>query len=69
MSKQVQNFYDSMADVYHLIFEDWDFNAEYRCLLRTEVDATLRAAGFAEIEWFVPKDCGFYQPIVTATSI
>jgi SAM-dependent methyltransferase len=36
----------------------------YRALLRRELDAAARTAGFATIEWLEPAATGFYQPIV-----
>ncbi|MDR9857122.1 class I SAM-dependent methyltransferase [Paenibacillus sp. VCA1] len=38
----------------------------YRALLRDELDRLLRAVGFVEIEWHMPEESGFYQPVVTA---
>ena len=38
----------------------------YRALLRAELDALLREAGFSGIEWHMPKEGGYHQPIVTA---
>jgi len=42
------------------------FVAEYHCLLREQLSSILRGAGFAEIEWRMPSESGFYQPIVLA---
>jgi SAM-dependent methyltransferase len=41
------------------------YTAEYRALLRGELDAALRGAGLAEIRWHFPEASGYYQPIVT----
>lgn len=38
----------------------------YRALLREEFTTMLRAAGFADIEWSMPSETGYYQPVVTA---
>jgi 2-polyprenyl-3-methyl-5-hydroxy-6-metoxy-1,4-benzoquinol methylase len=38
----------------------------YRALLREEFTPILSAAGFADIEWSMPSESGYYQPIVTA---
>lgn len=38
----------------------------YRALLRDELGAVLRDAGFADIRWHRPEESGYYQPIVTA---
>ncbi|RIX59214.1 class I SAM-dependent methyltransferase [Paenibacillus nanensis] len=38
----------------------------YRALLRDEFSQILSAAGFDNIDWHMPADSGYYQPIVTA---
>ncbi|MFB9326354.1 class I SAM-dependent methyltransferase [Paenibacillus aurantiacus] len=38
----------------------------YRALLRDEFNLILSKAGFTEIEWMMPAESGYYQPIVTA---
>jgi glycine/sarcosine N-methyltransferase len=38
----------------------------YRALLREELSAVLREAGFSEVRWLMPDESGYYQPIVTA---
>ncbi|MCD9025045.1 class I SAM-dependent methyltransferase [Cohnella silvisoli] len=38
----------------------------YRALLRDEFSQILRASGFDNIDWHMPADSGYYQPIVTA---
>ncbi len=38
----------------------------YRALLRRDVDAAARCAGFTTVEWLEPIDTGFYQPILRA---
>lgn len=40
------------------------FSSQYRCLLRSELTATLRSAGFMDVEWLMPASTGYYQPIV-----
>jgi len=42
------------------------FVSTYRCLLREELSAALRNAGFGDIRWLMPPECGWYQPIVLA---
>jgi hypothetical protein len=42
------------------------FVGEYRCLLREEVSALLREAGFVDVRWLMPAETGFYQPLVLA---
>lgn len=38
----------------------------YRALLRDEFSQILSATGFDNIDWHMPADSGYYQPIVTA---
>jgi len=48
---------------------DWQTShhaTRFRALLREDLSAILRQAGFAEIRWHMPETSGFYQPIVTA---
>jgi glycine/sarcosine N-methyltransferase len=40
--------------------------SRYRALLQDELDAVLSEAGFTAIEWHMPPESGYYQPIVTA---
>jgi len=40
--------------------------SRYRALLRDEVNVALGHAGFEAIEWHMPAQTGYYQPIVTA---
>jgi SAM-dependent methyltransferase len=42
------------------------FVSEYYCILRGELTAILRGAGFSEVRWIMPEQSGFYQPIVLA---
>jgi SAM-dependent methyltransferase len=42
------------------------FVSEYRCLLRGELSAALEFAGFEQVQWLMPQESGFYQPIVLA---
>ncbi len=42
------------------------FETELRALLRDEVTAAVRDAGYAEVRWHGPEASGYYQPIVTA---
>ena len=43
------------------------FTSEYRCLLREELSGLLASSGFDRIDWLMPHESGFYQPIVFAT--
>jgi SAM-dependent methyltransferase len=50
---------------------DWQtmhFATWYRALLREELSDALRRAGFGQICWHRPEDCGWYQPVVTAVA-
>lgn len=40
--------------------------SRYRVLLREEFTHMLSAAGFSDIEWSMPSETGYYQPVVTA---
>ncbi len=42
------------------------FETELRALLRDEVMAAVRGAGYEEVRWHGPEASGYYQPIVTA---
>lgn len=42
------------------------FVCEYCCVLRNELSALLEQAGFDRIEWLMPGDSAYYQPIVVA---
>jgi len=42
------------------------FATEYRCLLRDELASALTSAGFEQVQWLMPEESGFYQPIVLA---
>jgi 2-polyprenyl-3-methyl-5-hydroxy-6-metoxy-1,4-benzoquinol methylase len=52
--------------------ESWkteSYAAVYRAVQRDELSSFLQQAGFRRVEWFMPEQSGFYQPIVTATKI
>ncbi|WP_231888077.1 class I SAM-dependent methyltransferase [Paenibacillus glucanolyticus] len=38
----------------------------YRAILREDFNHILNTAGFVDIEWSMPSESGYYQPIVTA---
>ena len=42
------------------------FETKLRALVRDELIAALRQAGYADIRWHLPEESGYYQPIVTA---
>jgi ubiquinone/menaquinone biosynthesis C-methylase UbiE len=41
-------------------------NATYRAIKRAELTEFLKAEGLSSITWHMPKETGYYQPIVTA---
>lgn len=71
---QVWDWIDDTRYVVHLYIttksdREWvtrHFASEYRCVLRDELSDVLRNAGFGEIEWLMPSEGGFYQPLVLA---
>ena len=47
----------------------WDttcHTVRYRALTRNELTSLLTEAGFTDIQWHMPEESGYYQPIVTA---
>jgi glycine/sarcosine N-methyltransferase len=42
------------------------FVSEYRCILRNELSSELESAGFKDVQWLMPGESGYYQPIVLA---
>ena len=42
------------------------FETRLRALLRDELTAAVRNAGFSRIRWHPPEETGYYQPIITA---
>jgi ssDNA-binding replication factor A large subunit len=42
------------------------FETRLRALLKDELMAAIRSAGFRDVRWHGPEDSGYYQPIVTA---
>ena len=45
------------------------FVSPYRCLLREELTSALQSADFEDIQWLMPNETRFYQPIVRARRI
>lgn len=39
---------------------------KYRALLRSEFSKILSGVGFSDIEWYMPEDSGYYQPLLIA---
>jgi 2-polyprenyl-3-methyl-5-hydroxy-6-metoxy-1,4-benzoquinol methylase len=44
------------------------FISQYRALRRHELDEILIKAGFINIEWHMPDESGYFQPILTAVN-
>ena len=42
------------------------FETRLRALLREELIAAIRNAGYNQVRWHLPEDSGYYQPIITA---
>ncbi len=47
-------------------FEVNHFETRLRALLRDELIAAVRNAGYEKVRWHTPEDSGYYQPIITA---
>lgn len=50
--------------------ESWktdSYAAVYRAVQRSELSSFLQQAGFQHVEWVMPEESGFYQPIVTGS--
>lgn len=63
------------GDIYHLtqyIIEDGDdlqihkFASVYRAITKAELTGVFNDAGFRNIQWLMPEQSGFYQPIMIA---
>lgn len=39
---------------------------QYRAILRRELTTVLEQAGFSQIQWLMPDESGYYQPIILA---
>jgi glycine/sarcosine N-methyltransferase len=71
---QVWEWIDDTSYIVHLYITtqsggNWashHFAAEYRCLLRNELSSALASAGFEQVQWLMPDESSFYQPIVLA---
>jgi glycine/sarcosine N-methyltransferase len=51
------------------ILAEWvvkQYVSRYHALLRNDLTASLREAGFATVQWLEPAETSFYQPIVIA---
>ena len=41
-------------------------STKYRALLRCELSSIMDEIGFSDINWHLPEETGYYQPIVTS---
>jgi SAM-dependent methyltransferase len=73
---QVWDWIDSHSYTFHLyitreVQEFWEtrhYAADYRALLRGELNHILGATGFRDCRWLTEAESTFYQPIVLATA-
>jgi ubiquinone/menaquinone biosynthesis C-methylase UbiE len=71
---QVWDWIDETRYVVHLYITQqsnhtWTahhFVTEYRCILRGELSKELEFAGFRDVQWIMPVESDYYQPIVVA---
>jgi glycine/sarcosine N-methyltransferase len=74
MVHQVWDWIDHTRYILHLFItiqsdDEWTthhFVSEYRALQRSELSLALQSAGFQEVQWLMPAQSGFYQPIILA---
>jgi glycine/sarcosine N-methyltransferase len=64
---------NNIYQIHHFIIKEkagnWRMEhrkTQYRAWQRAEVTNLLKAQGFANVQWLMPKKTGFYQPIVIA---
>ncbi len=65
-----------MYDVHFFVLREesnaWTLSAHYqtryRALLRRDLTAAARGAGFESVQWHEPNEVGFHQPVMTARS-
>lgn len=71
---QVWDWIDDRAFTFHLYITretdaGWEcshYASQYHALLRTELTTILADAGFEDIQWLMPAETGFYQPLALA---
>jgi len=71
---QVWDWIDSNRYTLHLnittrardTWQTYSFHSEYRCLPREELTAALASSGFSDIRCLMPRESGYYQPLVLA---
>jgi glycine/sarcosine N-methyltransferase len=71
---QVWDWIDAARYIVHLYITEesnhtWitpHFVSEYRRILRSELSDELGSAGFKDVQWLMPAESGYYQPIVRA---
>ena len=73
---QIWDWLDDCRYLFHLyitreVGKEWQtfhVTAPYRAILRDELAAALRQAGFINTRWLLPSESGFYQPVILATA-
>ena len=71
---QVWDWIDETRYVVHLyitqqsnqVWTAHHFVSEYRSIRRDELSKELESVGFKEVQWLMPSESGYYQPIVVA---
>lgn len=69
---QIWDWLDERRYTFHLYItretpDGWDaqhYAAPYRAVLRQEMTAVLERAGFVGVQWMMPEESGYYQPLV-----
>jgi hypothetical protein len=73
---QLWDWLDDRRYIFHLYitreiacqWQTFHAAARYRAILRDELATALGEAGFINPRWVLPRDSGFYQPIILATA-
>jgi len=71
---QVWDWVDETSYALHLYIttqtpDGWEtrhFTSRYNRLLREDLSALLKSAGFRDVQWLMPAESGYYQPLVLA---
>lgn len=73
---QVWDWIDERRYSFHLYitretdggWESQHYTCTYRAVLRDDLSRLLEAAGFTKVQWLLPAESGFYQPILLANA-
>jgi glycine/sarcosine N-methyltransferase len=71
---QVWDWHDDSSYTFHLYITcqtstGWEchhYAANYRALLRSQLTNAVQNAGFIDVQWMLPQETAFYQPILMA---